>query len=110
MPVQSGWWDYTYLGGNDLRYMVEHNFVQVVGTIWLPATTAAMEYTLTPHDVENIGEPTRDNVQDWLDSHVGDFQSIADFRASIGDVEIDWAEEESEFIYNDCVFGCEEKD
>jgi len=63
-----------------------------------------MEYTLSKYDLENIGEPTRDNVEDWLGSHSGDFQDIRDFRASIGDVEIGWDSEESELQYSDCMF------
>ena len=39
-----------------MRYMVERNFVRVWGYIWMPNTLAAYEYTLSPYDVENIGE------------------------------------------------------
>ena len=94
-----------------MRYLVERNFVQVIGTIWQPgAAQCAMEYPLSPHDVANIGRFTRANVETWLSAHSGDFQSIDDFRASVGDGEIDWESEESEFTYNDCVFPAEEEE
>ena len=92
-----------------MRYLVERNFVQVIGKIWMPATTCAMEYTLSAYDIENIGEFTRENVAAWLTTNAGDFQSVDDFRATVGDDWIGWAEEESEFIYHDCVYGSEDE-
>ncbi len=86
------------------RYMVERNYVRVVGKIWMPAITCAMEYPLSKYDVDNIGEFTRDNVGQWLCTHAGDFQSIQDFMASVGDKDIPWATEEGEYAYLDCVF------
>ena len=92
-----------------MRYLVERNFVQVIGMIWQPlAGQCAMEYPLTAHDVANIGRFTRGNVETWLSANSGDFQSIDDFRASVGDDEIEWADEESEFTYNDCVYGSDD--
>lgn len=88
-----------------MRYLVERNFVQAIGTIWMPACTAAVEYPLTAHDIANIGKFTRSNVEAWLSANSGDFQSIDDFRASAGSDEIDWESEESEFTYYDCVYG-----
>lgn len=79
--------------------------IDVIGTIWMPAITAAMSYNLTPYDVENIGELTRENVEHWLMLNSGDFQSIEDFRVDIEDFESDWAKEESECIFSDCMYG-----
>ena len=108
------------------RYMVERNYVQVVGTIWMPSATAAMEYPLSVRDVADINEIadirahsgsdctyvnhdiTREDVAEWLTTHSGDFQSVTDFNASIGDTDIDWDDEENAFIYNNCVYGDEE--
>ena len=90
-----------------MRYMVESNFVRVWGYIWMPNTLAAYEYTLTSYDVENIGEFTRENVEGWLHKNAGDFQSIEDFYATVGDKEIPWAKEENEFAYSDAVYGNE---
>ena len=84
------------------------NQIEVIGTIWMPASTCAMTYKLTAHDIENIGELTRENVQKWLDTHSGDFQSIADFHADIGDFDSPWEHEESELTFNDCMFPSEE--
>ena len=86
------------------RYMVERNYVQVVGKIWMPAVTCAMEYPLTRHDIENIGEFTRENVEQWLCIYARDFQSIEDFHASVGDQDIPWATEDGECAYADCMF------
>ena len=105
------------------RYMVEHNYVQVIGKIWMPSTTAAMEYTLSPHDVDEINDYadirsnqhwespyveegiTREDVAQWLTTHSGDFQSVTDFHASIGDLDLDWEDVENAFVYHDCMYG-----
>lgn len=91
-----------------MRYMVERNFVQVLGVIWMPAITCAQEIKLRAYDVENIGEFTRENVSDWIDKNAGDFQSITDFYATMGDVEIHWANEDNEITYNDCMYPQED--
>ncbi len=99
-----------------MRYTVTTSRVQVIGTIWMPAVTAAQDYTLTPHDVENArdedGTLTRESVERWLALHSGDFQSVEDFRADIADGDKDfvseWASEDSEITYNDRMFGSEE--
>lgn len=91
-----------------MRYMVERNYVQVVGTIWMPSVTVAMEYELSRHDLENIGEFTRENVEQWLASHAGDFQSVKDFYTTAGDIEIPWASEENELTYSDCMYPQED--
>lgn len=93
-----------------MRYMVEKNFVQVIGKIWQPGCRiCAYEYPLTSYDLENIGELNRENVEQWLCSHAGDFQSIKDFRVSVQDIEIPWNSEESEMDYSDCMFPCEDE-
>ena len=92
-----------------MRYMVERNFVRVWGYIWMPNTLAAYEYTLSPYDVENIGEFTRENVEGWLHKNAGDFQSVEDFYATVGNQELPWAKEENEFAYSDAVYGEEEE-
>ena len=84
-----------------MRYMVEKNFVDVVGRIWMPAITASMRYPLSGYDLENIGEFTRENVAQWVGTHAGDFQSVQDFYATAGDQEIPWASEEGELAYLD---------
>jgi hypothetical protein len=95
-----------------MRYVVQKSLVQVIGIIWMPATTAAMEYQLSSYDVENArdenGLLTRESVLDWLNRNAGDFQSVTDFRADIADgdrdVVIEWADEESELTYSDCMY------
>lgn len=84
-----------------MRYIVERNFVQVVGPIWLPNVTAATEYKLDAFDLENIGDFTRENVEQWLCTHAGDFRHVEDFYATAGDIEIPWATEEGELAYQD---------
>ena len=82
--------------------------VDVVGRLWMGGQ-AAYTYPLSKHDIENIrergnGNITRDAVSDWLDSHSGDFQSIKDFRVTIGDGEFDsdFATPEGEDAYLSC--------
>ncbi len=84
--------------------MVRRAYVQVIGVIWMPATTAATSYQLNGYDLENIGEFTRENVEQWLCTHAGDFQSVTDFRAVCGAVEVEWADPESECTFNDCMY------
>lgn len=99
-----------------MRYTVRTSLVSVVGRIWMPAATCAMDYTLSAHDVENMrgedGSITREDVADWISTHSGDFQSIADFSASIEDgeatLDFDWADPISESTYHDCMFGSED--
>ena len=85
-----------------MRYMVERNFVTVLGYIWMPNNVlCSYRYPLSRHDVENIGEFTRDNVEQWLACHAGDFKHIVDFWASVGDKEIPFESEEHEMQYLD---------
>ncbi|CAK0779145.1 hypothetical protein CCP2SC5_880019 [Azospirillaceae bacterium] len=91
-----------------MRYTVEHNFVDVIGKIWMPSRIAAYRYNLTKHDIDNIGKFTRKNILAWLDTHASDFQTIQDFYATIGDKEIGWKNDESGYIFDDCMYGAEE--
>jgi hypothetical protein len=91
-----------------MRYMVESNFVEVLGTIWMPACNAAMRIPLSSYDLETIEDFTRENVEDWLGCHAGDFQKIIDFRASAGDVEIPWENEDNEMEFNDLMYPLED--
>lgn len=88
-----------------MKITIERNWIEIIGTIWMPAATCAQRKELSRYDIENIGEPTRENVEQWLTTHSGDFQSVQDFRAVIGETEIPWANEESEFTYNDCMYA-----
>jgi hypothetical protein len=67
-----------------------------------------MTYPLSRYDMKNIGEPTRENVSAWIDTHSGDFQNIVDFRAIVGEVELPWGAEESEMAFLDLTCGEEE--
>ena len=100
-----------------MRYMVEKNFVRMIGPIWMPATVAAMEKDLSSFDVDNIlgyaehlhseRKLTREAIAHWLSLNSGDFQGVDDFRASIGDQKFPWEKEDSEIEYNDCMHGNE---
>lgn len=82
----------------------------------MPAIIAAHTIVMSDYDVRNAldddGQLTRDSLEQWLCTHTGDFQSISDFEASIEvdgkTVNIDWAKEDSDCIYSDCVYGGEE--
>ena len=86
--------------------------VDVIGEIWWPVgETFAYTYTLSPYDVENMrgadGRIARREVEAWLGSHAGDFSRVEDFSAVIGMARYGWASEESELVFNDCMFGAE---
>lgn len=93
---------------------ITRNYVRVIGRIWMPAVTCAMEYPLTDYDLGNMVDEdgctiTRDDIDMWLTTHSGDFQMIEDFRASIGDTEYPWQHEESECTYMDCMYPSEDE-
>lgn len=96
-----------------MKTLVRRSYIDVIGTIWMPSTTCAMQYPLASYDIENCrdedGNITRESVEQWLCRHSGDFQSVDDFSASIEDgdetIDIAWADEESELTYGDCMFG-----
>jgi len=101
------------------RYMVEHNYVQMIGPIWQPGfDCCAMDKELSAYDVRNIraiakelfdsNAITRDAIAHWLSLNSGDFQHVADFYASIDDEDFPCADEESEFAYCDCMSDSEE--
>ena len=102
------------------RYMVDDNYVEVIGSIWQPGVgTCAMRYDLSGYDLGNIigyaehlsgGDPTitRDAIEHWLSLNSGDFSGLDDFHASIDDDEFPWADEESEFVYHDCMYPAED--
>ena len=99
-----------------MRYTRVYNEIRVIGKIWVPCTTCAMAYRPSDHDVENMkneeGSLTRELIERWISLHSGDFQSIEDFCADIAqgdnDVVFDWANEESEYTYLNCVYPQEE--
>lgn len=73
--------------------------------------TCAYSYALSAYDVENMrgadGKIARREVEACLGTHAGDFSRIADFSAVIGKARYGWASEESELVFNDCIYGAE---
>ena len=88
-----------------MKFTVERNWVDVLGIIWMPAVEAGHRHDLSRYDMNNIGEPTRENVEQWLTTHSGDLQRVIDFHAVVGEVEIPWEKEENEIKYSDCMEG-----
>ncbi len=97
-----------------MKHMVCKNEIGIVGRIWMPAVVCAMDQNPSAFDVENMrpddgGPITRDDVEDWLTAHSGDFQEVIDFRASLevdGEtVEFPFSTEDGEIAYCDCMFG-----
>lgn len=86
---------------------VRNAYVEIIGKIWMPAVVCGQRQDLSDYDLENIGEFTRENVEQWLCTHSGDFQSVTDFRAVCGKVEIAWESEESEFTFSDAMYPSE---
>ena len=95
-----------------MKYTVSESFIEVVGRMWMPNTTAAMTIDLGAWELGNIqnedGSIDRDAVEFWLTGHSGDFQSIIDFRADIQhpitdeNLVFEWENEESEGVFADC--------
>ncbi len=76
-------------------------YVDILGITWMPASLASLRIDLSDYDLDNIGEFTRKNVQEWVTKNAGDFQAVIDFRAICGAKEIPWDLEENEFLYLD---------
>jgi len=76
-------------------------FIQILGKMWMPKSNASQERALSDYDLENIGEFTRENVEQWLTSHSGDFSEVIDFTAVCGEIEIHWSNEDNEMAYLD---------
>jgi hypothetical protein len=94
-----------------MKYIKRVSKVDVLGNLWMGGK-AAYTYNLTDSDLRNIGEYSRDNVAYWLSTHSGDFQGIDDFRCTISDssgmdFDCNFQDENSEVIFNDCMFPCE---
>lgn len=95
-----------------MKTINSYSFINIVGSLWMPQTTAATTKTLSQYDIENMtnenGEIDRDAVELWLCTNSGDFSSVTDFYADIetdkGNVIIDWENEENEFVFNDCMY------
>ncbi len=99
-----------------MKYTVRKSVVDVLGVIWMPMISAAIELELSAYDVGNArdddGNITRESVGLWLDSHAGDFSGITDFYASIEDgdstVEIPWESEDNEVAFSDLMYPYED--
>lgn len=99
-----------------MRYVKRVSGIHVIGRGWYGQRMAST-IPLTDHDLAHIiedGQYTREAVEHWLMLHSGDFQSIEDFRVTISDSEgrdfdSDFAAEESECTWNDCMYPAEEE-
>ena len=94
-------------------YTVTTYEIQVVGNIWMPSSGLfAYTYKILQDEAKRILElpehERREVIQDWLDTHAGDFSRVTDFNASLADWESGWATEEGELVYGDCMFREEE--
>lgn len=80
---------------------VRQAYVEVVGKMWMGGT-ATYVYDLTDTDLVSLGESfTRESVSKWLKGHSGDFQSIIDYRAVCGQLEVPWALETMGETFNE---------
>lgn len=83
-------------------------YVTILGRIWMPAIVCSQHLDLSDYDLRNIGEFTRENVEDWLSRNAGDFQEVIDFEAVCGEEAIEWSSEENYFQYCDTIQECED--
>jgi len=98
-----------------MRHTKIYHEIRVIGKIWMSKCTCAQFLNPSDSDVDNMsddrGEYTRESVEHWISRHAGDFQSVEDFYANLAigdkDVEFDWANEESEGVFNDCMYPME---
>lgn len=98
-----------------MRYTVSLSYVDVLGYIWMPHALCSTRITLSAYDLGNIadegGNITREDVEQWLTMHTGDFSNVVDFNASIewnGEtLDFPWSTEENECAYFDTVGECE---
>jgi hypothetical protein len=100
------------------RYTRVYSVIRVVGRLWMPQALAATDITLSDYDLGNISgdkplsEVTREDVEQWLMTHSGDFSEVIDLSVSISrgdlDLEFPWEQEENEVTYFDCMFPPED--
>ena len=98
-----------------MQYTVTINRLEVIGRIWMPSIICAMTYDLDSRDVETIrdygdGTITRDAVQQWVDTHCGDFAEVIDFACDFGNrvFECSWADEANEITFMECMYPDED--
>lgn len=96
-----------------MRYLVIKSEIRVLGTMWMPpGVPAAKCLNINEDHIDEIkgddGYINRESVLEWLGKNEGDFQTILDFYADIAiddkDIVINWAQEEAETMYHDCMF------
>jgi len=98
-----------------MKRIIRESYVEVLGRIWMPGTTAACRYDLDRSAVEqcrdNDGAITRGSMEKWLSTHAGDFQSVTDFSASVEDgadtITIPWGSEDHAYTFEDCMWPAE---
>ena len=69
-----------------------------------------MTYKLDSYARRNMSDgqiPTRDQVDDWLGCHAGDFRDIKDFAVSWDTHEIPWENEENDYQFSDIMYPVE---
>lgn len=97
-------------------YVIHESRIDVIGRLW-QGCEAAYSYPLDANEVRmyatnSEGAITRDSVERYVALHTGDFASVTDFRASLWfegrDYDFDFASEESELTFNDCMYGSED--
>lgn len=101
-----------------MRYTVVNSFIQVIGTGWY-GQAIATEMNLTAFNLENIQaqidiwEDERKGLEVWLYANSGDFSHIQDFYANLeldsGNVIVKWSNDESEYLYTDCMYPFEDE-
>lgn len=83
--------------------------IDVLGVIWMPGVACFYTYTPTVEAVAQYSKSgkiiTRDAIQQWLDTHAGDFSSITDFHAEIDGLTFDWQKEDSADTVADILYG-----
>jgi hypothetical protein len=85
--------------------------VHIIGHIWQPGVgLCAQDQTMRGEEADRVKYPTwvdRDAVIEWAYIASGDFQEITDVALTFHDKtetpDLDWKDEASEDIYNECM-------
>jgi hypothetical protein len=73
---------------------MDRQYIEVVGGIGM------YRHNLNQADLRSIGEFTRWRVAQWLYDHQGPEDSMEDFHAVCGDIDIPWDTEAARSVWN----------
>lgn len=94
--------------------------IRVIGSLWQPGFTAAMEYTAREAGPSGpcAGDLVPGEFDEWITRNTGDFSSVIDYEITRVEMDNDrahrytvvrpWSDVESELAFLDCTCGGDE--